>query len=186
MCRRSVRDAQGQDQSMPDCRPSHVLINHYTSSKGLLWHRDIYANDGDGDHPIVNLSVGASCEFGVEMGLFGEKRTIRLRSGDAVLFGGPCRYVQHAVTCIDLDERPSWMADAYRLSFTFREATSVLGQEFEVPALRRVRGLVRADAARVASGPASRLPSGLRVQMSAWMAVVKTFSAVAHDVARRV
>jgi len=114
---------------MPDCRPSHVLINHYTSSKGLLWHRDIYANDGDGDKPIVNLSVGASCIFGVRDDRTGRERKVRLRSGDALLFGGPSRFIRHAVLKVLLDEVPPWMDDACRLSFTFREAPSVLGQE---------------------------------------------------------
>lgn len=131
LCARVVDVARASDESMPPCEPSHVLINFYQSTKGLLWHRDIYANDGDGDHPIVNLSVGASCDFGVEAGLFRRRTTVRLRSGDALLFGGPSRYVKHAVKKVLLHETPEWMSanDPYRLSFTFREAPSVLGQE---------------------------------------------------------
>ena len=132
LCSKVVSQAMTLDSAMPSCAPSHVLINHYTTTKGLLWHRDIYANDGDGDHPIVNLSVGASCDFGVEVGIFGRLKTVRLRSGDALLFGGPCRYVKHAVKKVLLDETPEWMSaqqQAYRLSLTFREAPSVLGQE---------------------------------------------------------
>ena len=65
---------------MPTCKPSHCLVNLYRSPKGLRWHRDIYENDGDGDHPIVNLSVGATCVFGVEAGLGGKRKLVRLRS----------------------------------------------------------------------------------------------------------
>lgn len=135
LCSRCVSAARNSDPAMPGCSATHVLVNYYTSAAGLLWHRDIYANDGDGDHPIVNLSVGASCDFGVEASVFGPRRTVRLRSGDALLFGGPCRYVKHAVKRILLDEAPAWMKARsdeeapYRLSFTFREAPSVLGQE---------------------------------------------------------
>ena len=100
----------------------------YTSGKGLLWHRDIYANDGDADRPNVNLSVGASCTFGVRLP-GGRERRIKLDSGDALLFGGPCRFIEHAVLDVHLDERPAWMDEAYRLSLTFRDASSVLGQE---------------------------------------------------------
>ena len=133
LCSKVVDAARASDDAMPSCKPSHILVNKYTSSKGLVWHRDIYDNDGDGDHPIVNLSVGASCDFGVEVGIFGKLKTVRLRSGDALLFGGPARYVKHAVKRVLLDETPEWMAastgPSYRLSFTFRQAPSVLGQE---------------------------------------------------------
>merc|ERR1712227_176661 len=85
---------------------------------------------GDGDAPIVNLSVGASCIFGVK-DEDDRVRHIRLNSGDALLFGGANRFVRHAVLKVLLDERPRWMEqeNAYRLSFTFRQAHSVLGQE---------------------------------------------------------
>lgn len=130
LCLRSVAVAMKEDEAMPSCEPSHCLINHYTSTKGLLWHRDIYANDGDDDHPIVNLSVGASCLFGVEDDR-GRTRKVHLRSGDALLFGGPQRFAKHAVLKVMLDETPAWMRpeDCCRLSFTFREARSVLGHE---------------------------------------------------------
>ena len=53
---------------------------------------------------------------------------------DALLFGGPCRFVKHAVLDVNLNELPAWMAvecgaEPYRLSLTFRDATSVLGRE---------------------------------------------------------
>jgi len=127
---RAVAAARECDAAMPDCQPSHCLVNYYTSATGLLWHRDIYANDGDSDRPVINLSVGASCVFGVRVN--GRVRKLRLNSGDALLFGGPCRFVEHAVLDVLLHERPEWMVaqgEAYRLSFTFRDASSVLGRE---------------------------------------------------------
>ena len=130
-CSRCVGAAQEADASMPSCRPSHCLINYYTSASGLKWHRDIYKNDGDGDQPIINLSVGASCVFGLQ-DQTGRTHKVLLRSGDALLFGGPSRFIRHAVLKVKLHDRPQWMAadDApYRLSFTFRAAQSVIGQE---------------------------------------------------------
>jgi len=131
LCCRSSDMAASADAAMPSCDPTHCLINQYTSTQGLLWHRDIYANDGDGDKPIVNLSVGASCIFGVQDdGRRGRVHKVKLESGDALLFGGPRRFVRHAVLEVLLDEKPRWMrGHAHRLSFTFREAPSVLGQE---------------------------------------------------------
>ena len=70
--------------------------------------------------------------FGRPVGLFGRRRTVRLESGDALLFGGPCRYIKHTVKRVLLHDTPSWMPaeePSYRLSFTFRQAPSVLGQE---------------------------------------------------------
>ena len=127
LARRVIGAACDTDEAMPDCSPSHCLINYYASSKGLPWHRDIYENDGDGDAPIINLSVGAASTFGVRIN--GAVRKLDLQSGDAVCFGGPSRYIEHAVLDVRLDERPAWCADACRLSFTFRDAHSVLGRE---------------------------------------------------------
>ena len=117
----------------PRAQTWHCLINYYNSAKGLLWHRDIYANDGDGEKPIINLSVGATCTFGVRLPS-GSVNKLILRSGDALLFGGPCRFVEHAVLNVRLDELPAWLAaerraEPYRLSLAFRDATSVLGRE---------------------------------------------------------
>ena len=41
--------------------------------------------------------------------------------------------VEHAVLDVHLDERPAWLGEdeAYRLSFTFRDASSVLGREHD-------------------------------------------------------
>ena len=57
LCSKVVSQAMALDSAMPSCAPSHVLINHYTTTKGLLWHRDIYANDGDGDHERCHSHV---------------------------------------------------------------------------------------------------------------------------------
>ena len=102
-------------------------------SEGLQWHRDIYENDGQSDRPVVNLSVGASCVFGIRCPS-GLERHVLLRSGDCLLFGGPCRFAEHAVLDVRLDDRPSWMAReeaARRFSFTFRDSPEVRGREEE-------------------------------------------------------
>ena len=72
------------DASMPEMNCTHVLLNMYTTSAGLVWHRDIYENDGRSDHPVVNLSIGASCLFGFKHEDTDEERTVALRSGDVL------------------------------------------------------------------------------------------------------
>ena len=159
---RTSQVATAKDVDMPACAPTHVLINKYFTKAGLLWHRpctqgsntrsigcvlhnrthvhwrvhagDIYSNDGDGNKPVINLSVGASCKFGVELPLVDTsyKQIIRveLHSGDAILFGGPNRFVKHAVLGVLLDKTPAWMTtNPCRVSLTFRDAASVLGRE---------------------------------------------------------
>ena len=121
------------DPHMPKMECSHVLINMYQAESGLVWHRDIYENDGQSDHPVVNLSVGVSCVFGIRCPS-GLERHLLLRSGDVLLFGGPCRFAEHAVLEVRLDDRPSWMPrrdEAKRFSFTFRDSPEVRGREEE-------------------------------------------------------
>lgn len=130
---RASRLARAADAAMPPMRCTHVLVNMYAAgSAGLVWHRDIYENDGRSDHPVVNLCVGASCVFGVRCP-GGRERRLTLRSGDCLLFGGPCRFVEHAVLEVLLHERPRWMpaAAARRFSFTFRDSPEVAGREAE-------------------------------------------------------
>ena len=130
---RSSQAASAVDPEMPACVPSHVLINKYTTADGLQWHRDIYSNDGDADMPIILLSIGASCRFGVMLSSAGkrERCVVSLHSGDVILFGGPSRFVEHAVLDVQLGTRPAWMAspDSCRVSLTFRESPSILGHE---------------------------------------------------------
>ena len=133
---RSSQAASAIDPDMPACAPSHVLINKYTTAAGLQWHRDIYSNDGDEDMPVILLSIGASCRFGVTLPPSARKSkrkrsVVSLHSGDVLLFGGPSRFAEHAVLAVQLGTRPAWMAsrDSCRVSLTFRESPSALGRE---------------------------------------------------------
>ena len=46
-CNDSVALARRYDlEEMPEMTCTHLLLNMYTSSQGLVWHRDIYENDG--------------------------------------------------------------------------------------------------------------------------------------------
>ena len=108
-CDEAVAFAQKADQAMPSMSCTHVLLNMYTTSDGLTWHRDIYENDGKGDHPVVNLCVGSSCVFAYKYKDEEPVRRLTLRSGDCLLFGGPCRLMEHAIEKVLLDQCPKWM-----------------------------------------------------------------------------
>jgi alkylated DNA repair dioxygenase AlkB len=129
----AVSIAREVDPAMPNMTCTHLLLNMYTSASGLKWHRDIYENDGKSDHPVVNLCIGAACRFGIKHNDDDPERVLILRSGDCLLFGGPCRFIKHAVLDVLLDQIPSWMAvdSPIRFSFTFRDAPEVIGREHE-------------------------------------------------------
>lgn len=145
-CNRAVEQARTIDPMMPEMNCTHLLINMYTTKDGLVWHRDIYENDGSSDHPVVNLCVGASCLFGFNHNESDPERVIQLNSGDVLLFGGPCRLIRHAVLEVLLNEVPSWMKDSpVRLSFTYRDSPEVLGREEEFKYFRVKDHLVGQD-----------------------------------------
>jgi len=128
--------AKTVDSSMPHMDCTHLLLNMYTSSDGLVWHRDIYENHGNSNHPVINMFVGASARVGVrhhdEAGKEGDReREVILRSGDVLIFGGKCRYIKHAVLEVMLDDCPEWMEIPCRFSFTYRDSPEALGREEE-------------------------------------------------------
>jgi len=129
----AVQIARDVDPAMPEMNCTHLLLNMYTSNAGLIWHRDIYENDGKSDHPVVNVCVGASCKFGVRLDN-GEEKVLALHSGDCLVFGGPSRAIEHAVLEVNLDDTPNWMDKIMkpcRFSFTFRDSPEVIGREEE-------------------------------------------------------
>jgi hypothetical protein len=63
-----------------------------------------YENDGKSDHPVVNIIcigavIGALCCFGFKHKDDDLDRLVTLRSGDILLFGGPCR-LPHQARCL--------------------------------------------------------------------------------------
>jgi alkylated DNA repair dioxygenase AlkB len=146
LCPQAVEMARAVDPALPEMTCTHVLLNLYTNSDGLVWHRDIYENDGTSDHPVVNLCVGASCRFGFKHRDEDPDQEVILRSGDCLLFGGRCRLLKHAVLDVMLDDCPEWMKDSpFRLSFTFRDSPEVLGREEEFKYFKVKEHLVGQD-----------------------------------------
>ena len=137
-CATSVRTARAADPHMPAMDPTHLLMVYYEKGKGIFWHKDNARNDGRNDHPVVSFSLGNRCSFQVchnwswaATPRRGEKRTIILESGDALLFGGACRYIHHSVTGVKRNTAPPWlpMLKDRRLNLPFRDAPEVAGEE---------------------------------------------------------
>jgi alkylated DNA repair dioxygenase AlkB len=85
--------------------------------------------------PVVSVSLGDACEFGyaavrpedtdasqTALGGAAKARTVRLESGDILIFGGPARMLFHSVQKIFPNHRPKGLVLAPgRLNLTFRE-----------------------------------------------------------------
>ena len=101
------------------------------------------------------MCVGASCKFGIKHNDEDPERIIVLRSGDCLLFGGPCRLIIHAVLEVMLDDCPAWMDDdsPCRFSFTFRDSPEVIGREQEFKYFKVKEHLVGQDDFQVPESP---------------------------------
>jgi len=126
-CNLATSTTRQADNEMPAMNCTYLLLNMHTETEGLVWHHDIYENDGKSDHPVVNMCIGASCLFGFEQNDEDPECTIILQSGDVLLFGGPCRLIKHAMLKVVLDDCPSWMPTPCRFSFTFHDSPEVIG-----------------------------------------------------------
>jgi len=133
LCHLLVSRARECDNRMPQMDPTHLLLLYYASADGMEWHSDSDVNDGNNDHPIVSITIGNSSDFGFK--LTGKPaQTIRLDSGDVLIWGGPNRMLYHCVERVYKGTVPEYLKhivpDA-RLNFTYRDAPNVRGRENE-------------------------------------------------------
>ena len=170
-CGAAVRTARAADPHMPAMDPTHLLMVYYESGRGIFWHKDNARNDGRNDHPVVSFSLGNRCSFSVQHKWSfaamkerpGEVRTIILESGDALLFGGACRYIHHSVTGVKRNTAPPWlpMLKDRRLNLTFRDAPEVAGEEhstykYFTPSEGKKKTKKRLRVEDVGAGPSSQ------------------------------
>ncbi|CAB9503087.1 Inherit from KOG: AlkB, alkylation repair homolog 1 (E. coli) [Seminavis robusta] len=130
-CAKAVRLARAADPAMPAMVPDHALLLYYSTNRGIKEHRDVGANDGEGDAPIVSFNFGKSVVYRVRMSKEEEKTDVHLDPGDVILFGGPARMIYHSVKiCRDSSSPyPKLLPD--RMNLTLRYAPSILGREEE-------------------------------------------------------
>jgi alkylated DNA repair protein (DNA oxidative demethylase) len=76
--------------------PEACLINYYGPDAKMGLHQD--RDEEDFDAPIVSFSLGDTAMFrigGAERG--GKTTSLKLHSGDGIVFGGPARLVYHGI-----------------------------------------------------------------------------------------
>lgn len=99
--------------------PDACLVNFYAPDARMGLHQD--RDERDFAQPIVSLSFGAEAVFRVGgVRRRDPSRTVRLRHGDALVFGGPARLLHHGVDRILPGDHPR--LGGGRLNLTFRAA----------------------------------------------------------------
>jgi len=101
LCLEMLEKAKAADPTLPNMDPNTVLLNYYNEKASFKWHRDsedpnlVKIKQGK---PIVSFSIGQSATFAYKR-RYEDKdfSTIRLNSGDVLIFGGPSRMIVHSV-----------------------------------------------------------------------------------------
>ena len=123
--------------SIPHVDPGICLVNHYTHNGRLGMHQDKSESAASlrRGSPVISISIGDACDFAfstsrpqetdtadVMLSSSGKVRSVRLESGDVLVFGGPARLLFHGVTKLHAHHRPRGLKlIPGRLNLTFRE-----------------------------------------------------------------
>ena len=144
--------ARAATDTMPGMNPTTVLVNFYKENAQFKWHRDsedpLVAGTKSAP-PIVSFTVGLSCDFAVKKRFEDETwMTIRLDSGDVLLFGGASRMLVHSVTRVVPRTMPTRLRGEMlygRLNVTIRDIGRGVIDESQFPAYRVRYGGEMAD-----------------------------------------
>lgn len=136
------------DPTIRMVQATHLILLYYKTlpeapAPGFIpWHQDNGENDGDEDFPVVSFNIGDSCDFLInnqkpKISLahsFSDPENlahrVHLESGDVLVFGGPSRYIWHAIHKMHEDTAPEFLPfKGARLNFTFRYTPKILGKE---------------------------------------------------------
>jgi alkylated DNA repair protein (DNA oxidative demethylase) len=104
--------------------PDACLLNHYEPSSRMGMHQD--RDEEEFVAPVVSLSLGDTALF--RFGGSNRKdptRSIKLRSGDAFVFGGPARMIFHGVDRL-LPQSSDLLPQGGRINLTLRKVTRAL------------------------------------------------------------
>ena len=105
--------------------PEACLVNYYAPAARMGLHQD--RDEADLAAPVVSISLGDSCRFrigGEARG--GPTRSLKLSSGDVVVFGGPSRLAFHGVDRLYPGTSTllaGWLPDGGRVNLTLRRVT---------------------------------------------------------------
>lgn len=101
--------------------PEACLVNYYEASARMGLHQD--RDEQDLDAPVLSLSLGDTGVFRIGgVGRGGPTRSVRLQSGDALVFGGPSRLAHHGVDRI-LPGTSTLLPQGGRINLTMRRVT---------------------------------------------------------------
>jgi hypothetical protein len=109
-----VRRAQVADPTMPSICITHLLTMYYTTPTKLGWHADNGSQDGSSLQPVVSISLGNECDFLLRKKKSDTPITVRLKSGDVILFGGASRWILHKVDTIYAGTAPEELCSAHQ------------------------------------------------------------------------
>ncbi|MCB8821866.1 alpha-ketoglutarate-dependent dioxygenase AlkB family protein [Microvirga rosea] len=101
--------------------PDACLINFYEPKARMGLHQD--KDEEEFDAPVVSLSLGATALF--RYGGLDRRdptRSVKLRSGDAIVFGGPARLIHHGIDRL-LPETSDLLPQGGRLNLTLRKVS---------------------------------------------------------------
>jgi alkylated DNA repair protein (DNA oxidative demethylase) len=98
--------------------PDACLVNFYEAGARMGMHQD--KDEDEFAAPVVSLSLGDTALF--RYGGLDRKdptRSVRLRSGDAIVFGGPARLIHHGIDRL-IPETSDLLPQGGRLNLTLR------------------------------------------------------------------
>ncbi len=100
--------------------PEACLVNVYDLAARMGLHQD--RDEEDFAAPVVSLSLGATCVFRFGAATRGGKtQSLELRSGDALVLGGPARLAYHGIARIIPGS--SDLLEDKRINLTLRRVT---------------------------------------------------------------
>lgn len=101
--------------------PEACLVNFYDENARLGLHRD--EDEQDYAAPVVSVSLGDDCLFRIGGTARSDpQRSLRLRSGDVLVFGGPARLAYHGVTRV-YPGTSTLLPGSGRINLTLRRVT---------------------------------------------------------------
>jgi len=101
--------------------PDACLINFYEPTARMGMHQD--KDEEEFEAPVVSLSLGDTALF--RYGGLDRKdptKSVKLRSGDAIVFGGPARLIHHGIDRL-LPGSSDLLPQGGRLNLTLRKVT---------------------------------------------------------------
>ncbi len=130
LARIAARDSKQLEGPAAEFEPRVGALNYYTSRGTMGWHADDY-NFAKKERPIVMASLGDAADFGYKMHKSDPEQSVRLESGDVIVFGGRARDLVHAMLRVHPNTSPAELQSAGgRVSITWRDVGPEDGLSF--------------------------------------------------------